>query len=117
MTDLGLSDDVAVARRLTSTSRFIEAPRSALADKTRRRLHRPSPSGIERCIFAHEAADDEPTPAFCRGVERGAGSVCATERRLLRRRGHCATGLPSASPKTRVSTGLRIFANPSYAAG
>ena len=40
-------------------------------DKTRRRLHRRSPSSIKRCIFAHEAVDDEPTPAFCRGVELG----------------------------------------------
>jgi len=37
----------------------------------RRRLHRRSPSSIERCIAAHEAVDDKPTPAFFYVVELG----------------------------------------------
>jgi hypothetical protein len=42
---------------------------TALGKKARRRLHRRSPSSIERCIFAHEAVDDEPTPALFHAVE------------------------------------------------
>jgi hypothetical protein len=34
---------------------------------------RRSPASIERCIFAHEAVDDEPTPAVFRVVELEAG--------------------------------------------
>jgi hypothetical protein len=67
--------------RLRLHDRRLRAPRSASEDKTRRRLYRHSPSSIERCLFAHEAVDDEPTPAFCRGVELGAGSEGATGRR------------------------------------
>src|SRR5262245_20714031 len=39
-------------------------PRDGAEEKTRRRLHRRSPSSIESCIFAHEVVDDEPTPPF-----------------------------------------------------
>src|SRR5215470_2681648 len=39
--------------------------------KTRRRLHRRSPSSIESCIPAHETVDDKPTPAFFHVVELG----------------------------------------------
>ena len=73
----------------------------AAGDKTRRRLHGRSPSSIERCIFAHDVVDDEPTPAFFHAVEPGAGSACATahcdqmvghRRRALPRRTSRLTG-------------------------
>jgi len=51
-------------------------------DNTRRRLRRPRPPSIENCIFAHEVVDDEPTPAFCRGVELEDGSEDAAASRL-----------------------------------
>jgi hypothetical protein len=46
----------------------------------RRRLHRRRPSSIERCVFAHETVDDEPTPAFFRVVELEAASEYAAYR-------------------------------------
>ena len=59
---------------------------TASDEKTRRWLHRRSPSSIESCIFAHDTVDRRADASVFPRSRTGAARECATERGVIRNR-------------------------------